>query len=164
MVDSNIFRQAWGKYPTGVAVVTSIESDGHVHGMAANGINSVSLDPLLVLVCVGHNRNSYSLIRDTGRFAINMLSEDQEFIASYYAGPPENRKDDSGINFTFTDNGSAFIDGSFATMDCKVVNEYVAGDHSIFIGEVDEIDVHSGKPLVYCEGKFLQLDDDGIGA
>ena len=149
MADENSFKQAWGKYPTGVAVVTSLESDGHVHGMAANGINSVSIDPLLVLVCVGHNRNSYPLIKEAGRFALNFLSADQQFVAEYYAGPPELRTETDKINFTFTKNGSAFIDGSFAQMDCKVVNEYATGDHSVFIGEVDEIHVHSGEPLVF---------------
>ena len=59
MADSQAFRQAWGKFATGVSVVTSKERDGLIHGMAANGIASVSLDPMLVLVCVGHNRNSY---------------------------------------------------------------------------------------------------------
>lgn len=157
MSDAQIFRQAWGKYPTGVAVVTSIEHDGQVHGMAANGINSVSLDPLLVLVCVGHNRNSYPLIKNVGRFAINILSEEQQHVAEYYAGPADKRKGGIDIDFSFTERGSAFISGSLATMDCRVVSEHVAGDHTIFIGEVDEIAVYSGKPLMFCEGKFLRL-------
>ena len=158
MPDEQTFRQAWGKFPTGVAVVTSIEPDGSVHGMAANGINSVSLDPLLVLLCVGYNRNSYPLIKDSGRFAINMLSDEQQYIAEHYAGPAEHRRDDVAISFKFTSNGSAFIEGSIASMDCQVVNEYATGDHSIFIGRVDEIEVRPGSPLVYCESQFLRLD------
>ncbi len=148
------FRQAWGKYPTGVSVVTSIEPDGSVHGMAANGINSVSLDPLLVLVCVGHERNSYPLIKQAGRFAINILNAHQQTIAAHYASPAERRSPDLDICFRFTESGSAFIDGSIASMDCRVVNEHVAGDHTIFIGQVEEIDFHDGEPLVYCAGKF----------
>lgn len=156
------FRQAWGKYPTGVSVVTSIEPDGSVHGMAANGINSVSLEPLLVLVCVGHNRNSYPLIKDAGRFAINILSQQQQQIASHYAMPMERRSPDFEVSFRFTESGSAFIDGSIASMDCLVVNEQVAGDHTIFIGEVEQIEVHQGEPLVYCEGNFARLTTDGV--
>lgn len=148
------FRQAWGKYPTGVSVVTSIEPGGGVHGMAANGINSVSLDPLLTLVCVGHSRNSYPLIKRAGRFAINILTESQRAIAEHYAMPPERRSADIDVSFTFTETGAAFIDGSLASMDCRVVNEQVAGDHTIFIAEVEGIELSEGSPLAYCEGKF----------
>ena len=158
MADVQTFRQAWAKFATGVSVVTSIQSDGHVHGMTAQGIGSVSLDPMLVLVCVGHNRNSYPLIKDSGRFAISILNKDQQPIAEYYARPPEERSDDVEVEFSTTGSGSAVIDGSLACMDCHVVAEHVVGDHTIFIGEVDEIQVSSGDPLLYFESKFTSLD------
>ncbi len=151
------FLKAWGSYPTGVSVVTSIEPDGGVHGMAANGINSVSLDPLLVLVSVGHNRNSYPLIKEAGRFAINILSGEQQDIARYYASPAESRSADFDVAFTFTDSGAAFIDDSIASMDCRTVHEQVAGDHTIFIGEVERIDLNEGEALAYCQGKFGRI-------
>ena len=157
MADAQTFRQAWGKFATGVSVVTSIQPDGHVHGMAANGITSVSLDPLLVLVCVGHNRNSYLFIKESRRFAINILTEDQAHLAEYYARPPELRTDDVAGSFTFTERGSAIVDDCLAYMDCHVVTEHVAGDHTIFIGEVDEVRVSSGRPLIFYEGKFARL-------
>ena len=155
------FLKAWGSYPTGVSVVTSIEPDGSVHGMAANGINSVSLDPLLVLVCVGHNRNSYPLIKEAGRFAINILSQEQQEIASYYAGPAEARNADFDVAFIYTDSGAAFIDGSIASMDCRTVHEHVEGDHTVFIGAVERIDVNDGEALAYSQGKFgrVVMDD-----
>ena len=155
------FLQAWGNYPTGVSVVTSIEPDGSVHGMAANGINSVSLDPLLVLVSVGHNRNSYPLIKDAGRFAINILSGEQRAIASHYASPAERRSADFDVSFTFTESGAAFIDGSIASMDCRTVHEHVEGDHTIFIGAVERIDLNDGEALAYCQGKFGRVMLDG---
>ena len=161
MVDSQAFRQAWGKFATGVSVVTSKEGDGHIHGMAANGIASVSLDPMLVLVCVGHNRKSYGHIKGSGRFAINILAEDQRGIAEYYAMPQEQRKGEPDATFTMTKAGAAFIDGSLAKMDCHVVEEYVSGDHSIFIGEVDEIEIAEGRPLLFSEGKFRRIDANG---
>lgn len=163
MTDADMFREAWAKFVTGVAVVTTIEPDGGVHGMAANGINSVSLDPLLVLVCVGHSRRSYPLIKDTRRFAISILTEDQQPIAEYYAQPPELRTGDVVVAFSFTKRGSAIVDDCLASMDCHVVNEYVGGDHTIFIGEVDEIQVDSGKPLIFFESKFGRLGQSGSG-
>jgi len=161
MTDAQIFRQAWGKFATGVAVVTTIEPNGHVHGMAANGITSVSLDPMLVLVCVGHNRNSYPLIKENGRFAINILNESQQPLAENYAKPPEQRDADFDAGFKFTERGSAISEESLAYMDCHVVQELTAGDHTIFIGEVDEIKVTDGQPLLFFEGAFGKLLKNG---
>jgi len=161
MDSQEAFLKAWGSYPTGVSVVTSIEPDGSVHGMAANGINSVSLDPLLVLVCVGHERNSYPLIKEAGRFAINILGREQQAIARYYAGPAEARSADSDPEFTVTESGAAFIGGSIASRDCRTVSEHVEGDHTVFIGAVERIDVSDGEALAYCQGKFgrIVMDD-----
>ena len=76
-----------------MAVVTTMQPDGAVHGMAANSVGSVS--PPLVLVCVGHTRNSYLLIRDTRCFAISILSEDQQAVGEYYARSPEARTEEA---------------------------------------------------------------------
>ena len=162
MADAQTFRKAWAKFATGVSVVTTIQPDGKVHGMTANGIGSVSLDPLLVLVCADHKTNTYPLIKETRRFAINILREDQQPIAEYYAQPPEQRTGDVGATFSFTERGSAMLDGCLAAMDCHVVNEHVTGDHTIFIGEVDEIQVSSGRPLIFCESKYGGLAQDGF--
>ena len=157
MANTNMFRQAWGKFATGVAVVTTIEPGGQIHGMAANSISSVALEPLLVLVCIGHVRNSYQLIKESGRFAINFLGEHQQAICEYYASPPEQRSGDVGVSFSFTELGSAILDGCVAAMDCHVVDEHIAGDHSVFIGGVDEIQVNEGRPLISYEGGFGRL-------
>ena len=160
MPDAQIFRQAWGKFATGVSVITTVQDDDEIHGMTANGIASVSLDPLLALVCAGHSTASYPLIKESGRFAINILSEEQQAIAEYYARPTEQKTGDVPMSFSRTAHGAATLDGSLAYMDCRVVNEYVAGDHTIFIGEVEELEVGSGRPLLYFEGHFNHLRDD----
>ena len=157
MSDAQTFRQAWGKFATGVSVVTTVEEGGSVHGMTANGINSVSLDPPLVLVCVGHTAASYPLIRDVRRFAINIMSEEQRSLAEYYARPSDQKTGDLDVSFTHTERGAATVDGSLAHMDCRVVAEHVAGDHTIFIAEVEEIEIGDGKPLLYYEGRFGSL-------
>lgn len=157
MPDAQTFRQAWGKFATGVSIVTTADSDGSVHGMTANGINSVSLDPLLVLVCAGHTTTSYPLIRDSQRFAINILSEDQQAIAEYYARPTDQKTGDLEIGISQTERGGYVVDGSLAQMDCRVITEQEAGDHTIFIGEVEEINVGDGKPLLFFEGRFGQI-------
>ncbi len=159
MPDAQTFRQAWGKFATGVSIVTTADSDGSLHGMTANGVNSVSLDPLLVLVCAGHTTTSYPLIRDSRRFAINILSEEQQAIAEYYARPTDQKTGDVDIPITRTERGGYTVDGSLAQMDCRVVTEHEAGDHTIFIGEVEEINVGDGRPLLFFEGRFGQISE-----
>jgi flavin reductase (DIM6/NTAB) family NADH-FMN oxidoreductase RutF len=158
MPDPQTFRQAWGRFATGVSIVTTIQPDGQVHGMAANGIASVSLDPMLVLVCVGNDRSSHPLIKQTGRFAISILREDQRDVADYYARPPEMKTERRELEFAFTKQGSAIVRDSVAIMDCHTVDEYVAGDHTIFIGEVDELATSPGRPLLFFEGRYRTLD------
>ena len=157
MPDAQTFRQAWGRFATGVSIVTTLTPDGEVHGMTANGINSVSLDPLLVLVCAGHTTTSYPMIQESGRFAISILAEDQRDIAEYYARKTEDKTGDLDFTLSHTDSGSAFVDGSLAQMDCKVVAAHEEGDHTIFIGEVEEINVADGKPLLFFQGGFGRI-------
>ena len=157
MADGNLFTIDWSRFATDVYVVSTIEKYGNVHGMAANGIASVTLNHLLVLDCVGHNRNSYALIKNSGRFCINILTEDQQNVGEYYAKPPEKRTTDTPATVVYTNSGSASLEGSLASMDCQVVNEYVAGDHTVFIAEVDEITLGEGRPLIFFEGKWDSL-------
>ena len=160
MPDAQTFRQAWGKFATGVSIVTTVRPDGEVHGMTANGINSVSLDPPLALVCAGHSTSSHPLIREAGRFAINILSEEQRAIAEYYARPTAQKTGDTDAAFTLTDSGAALIEGCIARMDCRVVAEHDAGDHTIFVGRVEKIDTADGRPLLYYQGRFERLPDE----
>ena len=154
MPNAQDFKNAWGKYASSVSVITSIEPGGTVHGMAASDISSVSLDPMLVLVCVGHNRNSHPLIESSGRFAINIMSDIQEDIVLHFAKSAEHRDPDFEIQYLFTSRGAAFIEGAIAQMDCRVIDQHTAGDHTIFIGEVEEIEVADNQPLLYYQGNF----------
>ena len=156
-MDSKIFRQAWGNFATGVALVTTIEQDGVVHGMTANGIASISLDPMLVMVSVGHKAKTHPIIIDSGRYGINILSEYQEPIGSFYASSESETTHEPNTGFHFTESGTAFLDGALSSMDCNVVKQYDEGDHTIFIGEVESIEVKSGRPLIFFNGKWTLL-------
>ena len=159
MPDAQTFRQAWGTFATGVSIVTTVRPDGEIHGMTANGINSVSLDPPLALVCAGHSTSSHPLIREAGRFAINILSEDQRSIAEYYARPTAEKTGDSDAAFSRSERGAALIDGCLARMDCRVVAEHDAGDHTIFVGQVEAIETSEGRPLLYYQGRFERISE-----
>ncbi|MFN3975226.1 MAG: flavin reductase family protein [Dehalococcoidia bacterium] len=156
--DKELFRQAWGKFPTGVAIVSTLEEDGTPHGMTANSIAPVSLDPLLVLVCVGHQRNTYRYVRQRGRFGLNFLAEGQHEAALYYAKDPKERITPPPVTWLATPTGTPRIAQAVAFMDCTVADAHEAGDHTIFIARVEAIEVSSdGRPLIYYQRRFYGI-------
>ena len=157
MSDGAMFRRAWGSFATGVSLITTLEKDGSIHGMTANGIASVSLEPMLVMVCVGHNANTFPIIEETGRYGINILSESQRDIGEFYASSANQGCEKFESDFTTSKTGIPFVNNALASMDCKVVNAHREGDHTIFIGSVEEIQVNEGKPLLFFASKWMTL-------
>ncbi|MCS7206728.1 MAG: flavin reductase family protein [Dehalococcoidia bacterium] len=156
--DKDLFRQAWGRFPTGVAIISTLEENGTPHGMTANSITSVSLDPLLVLVCVGHQRNTYRYLRQRGRFGMNFLSEGQYEAALYYAKDAKERTTPPPLTWEFAPSGTPRVAGALAFMDCVVAQTCEAGDHTLFIGRVEAIEVSpEGRPLLYYQRRFYTL-------
>jgi len=155
--DGAMFRRAWGSFATGVSLITTLEKDGSTHGMTANGIASVSLEPMLVMVCVGHNANTFPIIEETGRYGINILSESQRDIGEFYASSANQDCEKFESDFTTSKTGIPFVNNALASMDCKVVNAHREGDHTIFIGSVEEIQVNEGKPLLFFASKWMTL-------
>jgi flavin reductase (DIM6/NTAB) family NADH-FMN oxidoreductase RutF len=142
------FRAAWSRFATGVTVITTLEPGGAVHGMTANGVTSVSLTPPLALLCVGHDRNTYRLIQQTG----------QQGAASYYAQPPERRDPSTRFDLDRL-GGSHVLRGALAAMDCRIVAAHEAGDHTIFIAEVEHVGLGDGAPLIWHKREFARLCD-----
>ena len=157
MSDGAMFRRACGSFATGVSLITTLEKDGSTHGMTANGIASVSLEPMLVMVCVGHNANTFPIIEETGRYGINILSESQKDIGEFYASSANQGNEKFESDFTASKTGIPFVNNALASMDCKVVSAHREGDHTIFIGSVEEIQVNEGKPLLFFASKWMTL-------
>ncbi len=158
MSNSDLFRKAWGSFATGVSLITTVEENGSVHGMTANGIASISLEPMLAMVCVGHSAKTYPILESTGKFGINILAENQKAIGEYYAKSDTPDGVASPAIFKFTKAGTPFLEGSLASMDCRVINAHKEGDHTVFIGEVSEIEVSEGSPLLFYTGKWMTLN------
>jgi flavin reductase (DIM6/NTAB) family NADH-FMN oxidoreductase RutF len=152
------FRRAWGKFPTGVSVVTTRTEDGGAYCTTANAISSVSLDPLLVHLSLGKDGLTCANIVREKRFGINMLRTDQEDLAKFFASasPDERRK--VPLAHDVTPNGTDLLSDALVVMDCRVMQEMQAGDHIIFIAEVDGLEVREGEPLVFYEGKFSKVE------
>jgi len=155
------FRRAMGGFATGVTIIT-VDLDGEVHGMTANAFASVSLDPLLVLVCVDHSTRTHAHLHAKKRFGINMLCEDQRAISEYYARPErshENAEAEAGARFDRTRHGTPILHGSLAYLECKLHSAQDAGDHTIFIAEVEDVVVGEGQPLVFFRGNYWKVGE-----
>ncbi len=145
-----------GSFATGVTIIT-VDLDGEVHGMTANAFASVSLDPLLVLVCVDHNTRTHAHLHARKRFGINVLREDQRAISEYYARPDRNHEHaetEVGAQFDRTGRGTPMLHGALAYLECRLHSSQEAGDHTVFIAEVEDVVVRAGAPLLFFRGKY----------
>jgi flavin reductase (DIM6/NTAB) family NADH-FMN oxidoreductase RutF len=152
------FRKALGSFATGVTVIT-VDHEGEVHGMTANAFTSVSLDPLLVLVCVGHDARTHAHLHARKRFGVNVLAENQQAVSEYYADPsPDHRHAErAGACFDRTQHGTPVLHGALAYLECRLHTAQDAGDHTIFIAEVEDVVVRPGDPLLYFRGEYRKI-------
>ena len=153
--DSELFREVFGRFATGVAVITSAVPTG-AGGMTANALCSLSLDPLLALVCFENQARTLPIVRDARRFAVNILSSDQERLAGVFASKlPESEKLD-GVEHRFED-GVPVIEGSLAWATCELRELIAGGDHTIAIGRVLSTGLGDGQPLLWYAGRYHAL-------
>ncbi len=155
-----------GCFATGVTIITvDLEGEGHggVHGMTANAFASVSLDPPLVLVCVDHSTRTHTHLHAKKRFGINVLCEDQRAISEYYARAErthENAAAEAGARFDRTKHGTPMLHGALAYLECRLESAQVAGDHTIFIAQVEDVVVREGEPLLFFRAKYRKVGEE----
>ncbi len=151
------FRDALGHYASGVTVITSGDSIGPT-GFTCQSFYSVSMTPPLISFSVMSNSTTYPRIRDSGRFAVNVLSHEQERISAQFARKGTDKW--AGISWDVTSSGTPVIDDTLLWLDCEIWAEYEAGDHRIVIGKVRDlspIEWHRPEPLIFFRGKYRQL-------
>jgi flavin reductase (DIM6/NTAB) family NADH-FMN oxidoreductase RutF len=144
-------RKAMGRFATGVTVVTTATRD-QVHGMTANGVMSVSLDPPLVVVSLGDCKMD-ALLPRTRRYGISVLGAEQEALASHFAGRPV---EELAPAFTWWKE-LPFVEGALAHVGCRVEAIHDAGDHRLWVGRVEYMEYRDGDPLVFFAGRFDRL-------
>lgn len=135
--EKDFFRQVMGQFATGVTVVTTATSEG-LSGLTVNSFTSVSLDPPLVLICVDLHSHTLSFIRESGTFAVNILTNQQEALSRCFATPSQERYEYfCRAPYHAAATGAPILDGVLAFVDTRVVAEYPGGDHAIFLGQVE---------------------------
>ncbi|MER2107026.1 MAG: flavin reductase family protein [Solibacillus sp.] len=153
-MDDRLFRNAMGKFATGVTVITT-EHEGQVHGMTANAFMSVSLEPKLVVISIGEKARCLSKIQDSQTFAVNILAANQQEFSMIFAGQ---KKDAEPVDFERLAD-LPVLPGVLAKISCDVVSTYVEGDHTLFIGKVRDIKLdESQEPLLFYAGKYRALE------
>lgn len=158
-VTSALFRRVMGHFATGITVVSVEREPGKVHGMTANSLASVSLQPPLVSICVDEESRLLSFLKTQRRFGVSMLNETQRALSEHFATGEQGPDADArlGIRYRWTVSRIPLLEGALAHLACNVVAEYSAGDHTIFLGEVESANLGEGQPLIYYRGHYRTL-------
>jgi flavin reductase (DIM6/NTAB) family NADH-FMN oxidoreductase RutF len=162
-VDVSVFRKAMGSFPTGVTVVTVACDDGDMHGMTVNSFSSVSLDPMLVLVCLGETSRGVGLIERAEAFVVNVLPAGQQDVSRWFANRhrPAGSAMFDGVPFEPGVTGGPVLVDATASFDCRLRQSHRAGDHLIVLGEVVAL-VHRPQlePLIFHAGTYKSLEHE----
>lgn len=160
-LDPGRFRLAMGRFATGVTVVTT-KAQEHDHAMTANSFTSVSLDPLLVLLCVENDSRFLDAVLDTGAWGVSVLPHRARAAAAWLAtsGRPLHGQLDRIPHHRGHRTGVALLDDSLATLECRTRQVVPAGDHHVLIADVVSMDLseHAEPALLYFRGRYRTLD------
>ena len=153
-----IFREVFGRFATGVAVITSAGPGGRgiTGGMTANALCSLSLDPLMALVCFENRARTLPIVRESGRFAVNLLASDQEPLAAVFASKLPEAEKLEGVPHRLVDEVPV-LDGALAWATCTLDELRPGGDHTIAIGSVVSLGLGAGEPLLWYAGGYHAL-------
>jgi 3-hydroxy-9,10-secoandrosta-1,3,5(10)-triene-9,17-dione monooxygenase reductase component len=146
------FRSVMGHFATGVAVVTVASESGPI-GMTANAVSSLSLDPVLLLVCFDNDARTLPVVREKGRFGVNVLGSGQEDLARLFASKRPEADKFAGVPHTVHD-GIPVIEGVLAWVGCRLERLVPGGDHTIGIGAVEAAEAGHGVPLLWFRGGY----------
>ena len=156
--DSRLFRKALGTFATGVTVVTGLTPKGVPVGVTVNSFASVSLDPPIILICLDNNTGCLKAFCEGERFAVNILSENQQDLSEEFAGPQEHKFKDRA--FETWDSGCPILPGCLTNLECTRLNTFEGGDHLIVLGRVDRIEHADGRrPLLFYQSAYGRIEN-----
>jgi flavin reductase (DIM6/NTAB) family NADH-FMN oxidoreductase RutF len=163
--DPNLFRQVLGRFATGVTVITVCKDDVK-RGMTANAFTSVSLNPPLILVSIDKKADTHGLMMECEAFCVNILPEHRREWSDWWAGKaPKDVDQFANMPYSTKATGSPVLDECLGYIDCKVWARYEGGDHTLFVGEVQEASISSDanlKPLLFFASKYRKIADDPL--
>ena len=156
-IDRSELRRVMGHFATGVAVITTRDVDGKPYGLTANALCSVSLTPPLLLVCVDKGAESHPAFERSRLFAVNVLALGHEELSRRFAVSGGDKFVD--VPHRFGTTGVPLLEDVLAVVECRVVAVHEAGDHTIYIGEVEHLEASEGDPLLFFRGQYRRLGE-----
>lgn len=159
MIDETLYKQALGLFPSGVTVVTAYDQQGQVVGLTASAFTALSISPPLILVCPNYESDSYPVLSEQKKFAINILSSTQTQEAYAFAKKGEAKTEAiKEIPMIAGEFQTPLMEGAVASFECSLWREYEGGDHAILVGEIQRVTINeSASPMVYSQGKMCEL-------
>ena len=156
--EATSLRRVFSSFVTGVTVVTTIDVQNQPRGLTANSFTSVSLEPPLVLVCIGRSVASYDEFCATNSFAINVLSANQQHLSGLFATKVPDKFEQTA--WRKERSGAPVLNGVLAWIDCAMHEKVIAGDHAILIGRVLDFGHGHGLPLGFFGGSYITFNFD----
>ena len=157
MIEPGLYKSVMGAFPSGVTIITALDEDGGIVGITASAFSALSIDPALVLFCPNYSSDSYPVLRDGKRFAIHLLSAEQQ--AEAYAFASKGKDKAAGIEWTLSELGNPLLNNAAAIIECELWREYDGGDHAIMVGAVKNLILpeQAPVPMIYHRGKLGAL-------
>jgi flavin reductase (DIM6/NTAB) family NADH-FMN oxidoreductase RutF len=156
-IEKNELRRVMGHFATGVTIITTVSKSGQLFGLTANSVTSVSLEPPLLLISVDKKADSYPCFEESKVFTVNILSDSQEALSRKFAVSGGNKFE--GVAYHMGANGVPIILGAVSYIECRVYATYDGGDHTLYLGEIQQGETHEGKPLLFYRGGYRGLSD-----
>lgn len=157
-IAADLYKHVMRHFPSGVTVVT-LRAGEEIHGLTVSAFCSVSLEPPLVLVCIGTDLYSHAMMERGKCFAVNFLSQDDADLSDRFAGRiPEITDRFAGLSYFTAITGAPILERCVAYLDCTVYAAYPGGDHTIYVGLVEAAGIQrQAPPLVYYQGNYRRL-------
>jgi flavin reductase (DIM6/NTAB) family NADH-FMN oxidoreductase RutF len=149
------FRHACGRFATGITIASVLDAAGAPHGLTVSSFTSVSLNPPLILICLGHEVSVIDHFRAANNFGINVLEEGQRDLSDRFARKGQDRFD--GLEWHAGETGVPLLTGVLAALECRTRQRFTSGDHDIFVGEMLAARVADGEPLIYFASQYRGL-------
>ena len=149
------FRAALSRFPSGITVVTSRTAAGDLHGITVSAFCSVSLNPPLILVCIEKTTGSHLAINSSGYFVVNILAAGQDDMSERFSLPASDKF--NGVGHRPGIAGIPILTDALVALETRLEKAFDGGDHTIFVGEVENVSIKDGDPLVYFHGNYRDL-------
>jgi flavin reductase (DIM6/NTAB) family NADH-FMN oxidoreductase RutF len=156
-VSDQDFKNALKLWASGVAVVTTKSEKWGIQGMTVTSFSSVSLEPHQVLVCINKDADTGDGIFESGTFAVNILSSNQETVSNQFAGGTTQEERFANVSWKEGATGLPILNDSLVSIECSLANKILAGTHWIIIGNIEQVNCRSGDPLLYFNSSYHYL-------